>query len=382
MPFLNRVVEVAASPTGAFAALRRDPPPPPIDRGSSTVRTIQYDMENLETWLACQPDDERGDNSFAVQQIWNNADEDETGPNIESNYFSRLLRAVNQIPTTDDPFPSRQIPTLKGANIAVISSLTPSPIAWVHLSIMCARSEILRVLVLGEAPNGKHEGNVRISYVSSPQGSSLLGSLHFAGTHPLSILILMHYLYTDAVIAIWDRRIWLTQGKEYRQWEQTYSIPIVKAELQVLAKLLGLPALFEVIQFATQRTPTPTLSADLTKTWIAVRRSQFQTVEPIPDPDFTIPCDLILRLSAHLVYCSSAVLRARSPFFEALLNDPDWTRKRWQPIETAHGTINTLVINLDHLEWRSMEYVLRFMCNGVDDPSLLDDVGEHYDIHN
>ncbi|KAF8886288.1 hypothetical protein BD779DRAFT_1673218 [Infundibulicybe gibba] len=59
------------------------------------------------------------------------------------------------------------------------------------------------------------------------------------------------------------------------------------------------------------------------------------------------------------VLCHSVVLRARSEFFSDLFGDEAWTKNRW-------NTDGTIVINLKHLHYHEMEYVLLFLCCGHD----------------
>jgi hypothetical protein len=62
--------------------------------------------------------------------------------------------------------------------------------------------------------------------------------LEFLGCHPLSVLVLLQYLYSDVV---WDRRISVRVSKQLTVVDAN---PVwVKAELQAFAKILDLPTL-------------------------------------------------------------------------------------------------------------------------------------------
>jgi len=67
--------------------------------------------------------------------------------------------------------------------------------------------------------------------------------------------------------------------------------------------------------------------------------------------------DVMLRLADRDVRSHSFVLRARSLYFECFFSDEEWTRDRWE-------SDGILCVDLCHLEWRAMQYVLRFMCCG------------------
>jgi hypothetical protein len=79
--------------------------------------------------------------------------------------------------------------------------------------------------------------------------------------------------------------------------------------------------------------------------------------------------DVVLELADRTICCHSTVLRSRSELFSAFFDDEDWIRNRWTP----EGTI---VVSLKHMEWRPMEFVLRFLCAG-EDAEMFDSLGAH-----
>ena len=86
--------------------------------------------------------------------------------------------------------------------------------------------------------------------------------------------------------------------------------------------------------------------------------SHFRTIFDAPITSVSSPdADVVLRLADRDVRSHSFVLRARSLFFECFFADEEWTRDRWE----SDGTLR---VDLCHLEWRAMQYVLRFMCCG------------------
>jgi len=65
--------------------------------------------------------------------------------------------------------------------------------------------------------------------------------LESSGCHPLSVLVLLRYLYSDGPLVVWDRRI---SVRVFKQLTVVDANPVwVKAELQAFAKILGLPTL-------------------------------------------------------------------------------------------------------------------------------------------
>ena len=86
--------------------------------------------------------------------------------------------------------------------------------------------------------------------------------------------------------------------------------------------------------------------------------------------------DVLLCLEDRNVPCHSAILRARSPLFSAFFDDDDWTKTRWEHDGTIH-------VQFRHLEWRHMQYVMKFIYGG--DKEIFDVLGElrfryHFDL--
>jgi hypothetical protein len=84
---------------------------------------------------------------------------------------------------------------------------------------------------------------------------------------------------------------------------------------------------------------------------------------------FPLVPDVVLELADKDAYCHSVILRARSPIFASFFGLEDWTMKRWN----ADGMIR---VNMRHLNWHVMQFVLRFMCCG-DGIEMFDTLGTH-----
>lgn len=183
---------------------------------------------------------------------------------------------------------------------------------------------------------------------SSRMPSASKPHLSITGCSPISVAILLGYLYSDELLAIWDRRI--STAAQVQLHEQHVNPAAVKTELQALARILDLPLLKIAMESPAKRTPAASLATDLTRLFTnaqGIRRA---------DP---LAANVVLRLSDRDVMCHSTILRARSPFFAAFFNDNDWTVRRWD----GDGTLS---VDMRHLSWRVMEFVLRYMCCGVE----------------
>jgi hypothetical protein len=115
--------------------------------------------------------------------------------------------------------------------------------------------------------------------------------------------------------------------------------------------MLDMALLLQVLEGPTKKIPIPSLVNSF--------RRVFDESQDISN---NLPCkpDVVLDLADRQVFCHSVLLRARSPLFAAFFDDDEWTVKRW----SVDGTI---VVNLKHLTWRVMEFVVQFMCCGADE---------------
>lgn len=175
------------------------------------------------------------------------------------------------------------------------------------------------------------------------------------GISPLSLLILLHYLYSDEVLAIWDRRINLALAGDRRGL--SINANAIKSDLQTLARALDLHALETVLQAPVKRIPASTIPRDLAElsTFVQGDRSEV--------PESMRP-DVLLEFADESVWTHSVVLRCRSAFFAGLFGSQEWTVRRWTPD-------GALTVDCRHLKWHVMQYVLRFMMCG-EDKSMFD----------
>ena len=298
-----------------------------------------------------------------------------------------------------------------------------------HGVLLAARCGALRDVLSGTGQTSVKSGNVCVSLrtekrerragVKSAPGLGQSGRriqrMLFAGCHPLSALLIVLYLYTDDIPAVWDRRIGMAvasylsspstsaplspTNSSYFTFDTALMNPPpppppavrptalaqVSAELLVLARALRLSALVDAVaNVHTKRYPTPSLLKDMRvlldehagaagsessrPSTPASSRSEGGGVEeekldshtptitpaPAPRPRDPLRPDTLLALSDRLVSAHSLVLRVRSPFFSTFFADPVWASKRW----SQDGTV---VLDLQHVRWQAFEYVLKFI---------------------
>ena len=406
VPFLQRVTRVCANSTGAYGALRVDWEPSPIDLTGDGIdmtlkdvqpylefyRGIAMEIPNtgmrarrrsldedqvLSSSLLLHDDDTEDD--MAVQ-------DDITGI-LE---LCRILRCEQHMRKAGGGSvqyyreDGKPVPLPYGADTMVY--VQPYGVVFpVHRFVLAARSDVFKLLFCGlkaeqklkvgekgvgsqEKGKGK-EGDpslrVNLHLLPSKPGSGngilKLTRLSIDGCHPLTVLVFFWYIYSDELLAIWDRRVGGAEAVEKNLEKLEISPARVKQELQALAAVLQLPSLSAALEPPVKRAPSPSMKTDMGKVFELVQLKDGETqgvlkakLLPLSSP--LVP-DVVLELADKDVYCHSLILRARSPFFAGFFGLEDWTVKRWN----AEGMIR---VNMRHLNWHVMQYVLRFMCSG------------------
>ncbi|KAJ6531261.1 hypothetical protein B0H19DRAFT_1242375 [Mycena capillaripes] len=343
VPFIQRVTQVCANTTGAFGALRVDFKPDPIRIEGNT---ISEDLATLQPYIAPPPTVYLKDESAPVPESpqWTylgDEGEESEDAGIEAD-FRRIWRLCRLLG-------SNAVPSARfGADAVVHVRAKAFP---VHRVILGARSHVL-CGVLGGSILRDAESHITIK--ASPTSGPVRTRIDIKGCEPITVLILLEYLYSDGLLAIWDRRV----GSALQQELTTYKIkPVqVKLELQGLARILDLPLLGQALESPAKRAPLPSIVRDMEQLFRTVQANPNAKSDLAKSP---IAADVILQLADRDVYCHSTILRARSPVFASFFDEDDWTSKRW----TSNGTIT---VNLKHLRWHVMEYVLKYMCCGGD----------------
>lgn len=371
MPYLQRVVAVCANTTGAFGALRVDYQPDPI---RVFGKTASQDMAAIQPYLhslvgACQsmesphfsnvgspsnlpPPSERGfqvtgDNSDGSEDSSIQSVIKDLGRLCHNLYLGKLYRKESN----DHPFAAR-LP--HGADLMVQSSSGAE--FPVHRTWLAARSPVLSRILSGTGAIQDSESKISLRLAHSKSSSS--ARLVLTGCHTMSILILLTYLYSDELLPVWDHRVTATLGQQFRDLK--IKPPQVRLELLGLARVLDLPRLAEAVQLPAHHSPAPSIAFDMQRLAYDAQKlgsSEVQTkrsVHEFPRPD------VIVQLKDREVYCHSVILRARSSFFAGLFDDEEWTIKRWD----EYGTIT---VNMKHIDWRVMQFPLRFICEGRED---------------
>ncbi|KAI5481874.1 BTB domain and ankyrin repeat containing protein [Pseudohyphozyma bogoriensis] len=296
VPYLQRVVKVAANSTGGFAAIRADVPLRPIEIEGPTLSENLLGI--LPHWRKVgplgakfgsrrRPDDEESDDEA-----------DDAGIEKDVEIAVRMTEVLEK---WDAGWEEQRL----GSTTFVVAGRLRLP---VHGLLLAVRSSVLaKDVAAGKA----------IVFPCSE----------------MTALLLLHYLYSDDLIPIWDSRV----GSRLREACPSLDLDIgaVKEELKELANRFELPALTQSLHYHAKTPPKPTLVP-------AVRGL-------LTSPSFPA-ADIVLVLADREVKCHSVVLRARCSVFETFYADVDWTLLR--------GEEGTLRYDLSHIDASVMSLVL------------------------
>ena len=414
VPFLQRVTRVCANSTGAYGALRVDWKPSTIDVPGDgidmTLKDIQPYLEFYRGEVEAQADVAMEVPSTGMRARRQVLDEDRVlssslllhDDDIEDDMavqgdirsileLCRILRCEQHMRKAGGGSvqyhreDGKLAPLPNGADTMIY--VQPYAVVFpVHRFVLAARSDVFKSLFCGlkaehkmkvgeksvgsqEKGKGKEDDpslrvNLRLlpSKPGSGNGILKLTRLSIDGCHPLTILIFFWYIYSDELLAIWDRRVGGAEVVEKNLVKLEIGPARVKQELQALAAVLHLPSLSSALEPPVKRAPSPSMRSDMGKVFELVQPKDGEAqgvleskLLPLSSP--LVP-DVVLELVDKDVYCHSVILRARSPFFSSFFGLEDWTVKRWN----ADGMITR--VNMRHLNWHVMQFVLRFMCCG------------------
>ncbi|OSX64580.1 hypothetical protein POSPLADRAFT_1073959 [Postia placenta MAD-698-R-SB12] len=355
VPYIQRAVRVYANATGSYAALRVEHRPPPIKVAG---HTLAQDMAEVQPYMrhrtreAAGPEVNGTGDHGKPPEVSSDPDDqlDEEGEDLaiqrdikQIELLCGVLETMREQGDSAGLYDGR-MPFGADLLVQVGSAACEFP---AHRVVLAARSAPLRHLLASGTPVQDTAALLTAELLTAEASASTHAKLGFAGCQPLSVLILLAYLYSDDPPALWDPRVGPAVG---RRLVRLGSKPEqVKAELKALARMLQLPLLADVLDAPVKRLPKPSMGGDMRRLFEA-SQSWGPALARSPDAP-----DVVLRLADRDVYAHSTILRARSSFFATFFDDEDWTRDRWTP----EGMV---VVDLKHLRWREMEYVTRFLC--------------------
>ena len=347
VPHIQRVVGVCTNSTGAFGALRIDYEPPPVHVVGTTLGT---DMAAIAPYT-CDDVKEKLRSSISPAQVSLTEDDVEDAMILNDiETLANLLNVLDAQLRNESSGKAMPIRAPHGADIAIrVGTGVEVP---AHRLILASRCKPLQAVLTDNATLEDTHSGLLISFQASP--TPILGYLLVAGVSPLPFLILLHYLYSDNLLTPWDRRI----GSVFsEQFEHLGIFPVqVKSELTILARVLEIRELSLALGSVVKRMPVSTLPGDCQQLFDQAQSDCSLVLRRDTRVDALAP-DVALHLGDRVVYTHSVILRARCPFFSAFFGDPEWTIHR----RDRYGVVD---VRLGHLEWKAMEFVLKFVCIG------------------
>lgn len=371
--YMQRVVRVCANSTGAFGALRMEFQPRRIpvegnrmeqDLKGVLPNELPLNESNHREWT----EDHVGRENEVEDLLGNEYLEEDAAILDDREELKRICAYLEACVRSERTLLPPKINVSHGADLVLYvapskKAETPSFLTTAHRVILASRSTpLLRILSTPGTLSLKGIGVVvrfaSLKVADKAASNNLTNTLQFEGCHPLAVLILLVYIYSDQLIPAWDSRL----GPTLRS-SSAYTIcppACIKADLQGLAKLLELPRLSAALESPAKRTPVASLHSDL-----AALHGDAQSFPSVRSRNWTrssspLAPDVVLLLSDRSVWCHSTILRARSPFFANMFSEEDWTANRW----SGDGVIE---VDLKHLTWRAMRFVVRYLCCGADE---------------
>ena len=285
---LQRVVSVAVSPSGGFGAIRADAPLLDIaEQGGALPDSL---LTLLPHYRRLQDEHDKEalvQDSLPRPSLVGDALRDETGEEEDDEAIGDDRIALDRICRCLQRWDATWSNATSAAGSDILVVANPSGVKIpAHSAVLAARSPVLAAALQSDNP---HTSGVQISR----NGTS---TLSLPKCSHLSVLLLLHYLYTDTLPAIYDARLFTKIRTVYPDID--FSPIDIKAELQSLANLCELPALGSALRAYGKALPQATLASNLLR---------FQGDSEA--------ADVVLETEQEDFRCHSVVLRARSPFF-------------------------------------------------------------------
>ncbi|GAA6019125.1 hypothetical protein JCM11491_002856 [Sporobolomyces phaffii] len=318
VPYLQRVIKVAANSTGGFAALRADVPLRFIEiEGATLAKDL---LSILPHWLRVGPP-EAGKKKEKKQVASEDNDGDESDGEEDSDLaIERDVEVAKKLLDVTAKWDLTWEVLSNGTDGVVKFGFKSMPI---HRVVVASRSSILADAL-------------------STSRAIELDCSDFAG------FLFVHYLYSDEFPAIWDSRIGLPLRNHLASGTKL-DFGTIKGELKRLALDFDLPALSESLDRQVKNPPAPTLASHLT----AISNESWIKSKTLPA---ALRPDILLVLADKKVPAHSAILRARCPFFTTFLDDPVWSAARKEQAATSRDGMFEL--ELRHFNAEVMTLVL------------------------
>ncbi|KAI8139555.1 hypothetical protein BJV82DRAFT_563737 [Fennellomyces sp. T-0311] len=347
IPKLQRCIQVCASPSGAFAAVRaevktKDVLPMP----SSFSHDVSCSLPHMTAadQLDKQIYDLKRQKEYELEQVAQRNEEMDVEPEettvqeniIMETFDSRVDDAV------DAAWNKSQTIASNDSTLDVVFILGKRRI-YCHSCILIARSRFFKRLF--KQKRVEHSG-LDITWVDKRVEIRIMQTICTS-----ALLLFFDYLYTDIFTH--------PMSAYYKQpnLSRDNGIPTAKTvqnDLAALAAIFEMDTLHDSALLSYANTPQPTLKTDI------LRLFNEQT-----------GCNVALELKDGQMLCHEFVLRQRCPFFEALFEPGSiWTQARREQVSPADPYLH---IQMTHISMEVMKPLLQYLYGDLDENKLFGD---------
>ncbi|GAB0131739.1 hypothetical protein EsDP_00000198 [Epichloe bromicola] len=338
VPYITNCVSVRSSTFGAFSAIRKD------NRVMSTdISIMDQAIWNDVGSLLCL-------NEFKASSV--SADEG----NRRGGWISAITReAAGSVPheilrssnieqdmlqwITTSSFQYQDL------NMEIRTSTNPDLRVPVHSWLLAGRSPVLREALSDYQSSGNIDAHADAFLIEQ---TSIRAVLTFVGIDVYTLLNIVVYAYSDAIIPVW------------RYTKEAPSLAFrfrqVRTELMKLATRLQMPKLEAAARL--QEGLEPSLDVNLR--------------DALADPAFFNDADMIIELDGHEVLAHSGLICQRCPFFEGMFrgrSQGQWLAGRRDPLLETE----LVRVDLKHISPETFHYVMKYLYSDVGD-EIFDDV--------
>ncbi|KAK9376121.1 uncharacterized protein V1513DRAFT_440779, partial [Lipomyces chichibuensis] len=324
---LTKVVSVRSNMFGAFAAVRSDSIPPPINIDE---HDLADDVERLIAFVELYDDDVEDSQSVVSQRSSESVGE----RRLPRTYFStlKLLQDEDLPSILLERFEELEMVGSGGYDLYLVSHEAEDILIPVNKIIIGARSTIL----IGLISRDQHVEGLEY-YVTG--GKSVL---RFSNAGLLAVLTFVYFAYTDFLLPTWEG--FASKAQVAKRFLAA------KQDLIKLSSVLKLKSLSSAVYFLQK--PPQSLSSDVSAA--------------VEDPVTEEWTDMVVQLQDRDVRCHSVILSSRSEFFETL------TAMRWSaPVPTftasdyelasSPPTKNAKSVDMRHVHYPVFKIILDFM---------------------
>lgn len=277
---LQRVVRVAVSSSGGFAAIRADAPLLGIQVAGDALSESLLSLLPYYRRLAEEEDAIGATRSAGGPEEHDQPlvdEEDDESIEYDLRWLAKICKILLRWNA------SWQVPSIAGSDILIVGEVGGIKVP-AHSVVLAARSQII-----ADALAGRAEGKLKVSRAGT-------ATLLLPGCSHITTLLLLHYLYSDMIPAVYDGRVFAKIRAEYPGLN--LRVADIKTELQGIAQLLQLPHLLTALKAYGKSTPPPSLADNI--------------MQLVAGESMT---DVILDTKGKSFRCHTAILRCRSPFF-------------------------------------------------------------------